>query len=871
MNAARMSTFADRLGRWTRALLDGGARFVSAALCVGLGLAYFAVREPYLPWLRPLLPALGELTRGYEIEALQLELRVDPDRRSLSSTAQLQLRLQPGVRPPLAFLLDPGFTARQVVEIDSDGKEHALRHRQIGPVLAVALPGTASTQVTVVVRYTGRPLGLGRWRDARVGSDEVLLPPDALWYPTNARSFFSFQARAEFPANWELAHAATEAHAYERGRIRVWEWNSERAVSGLGLMAGSYHQFERSGAGVVFRVFARAGDDALANTVLDRASEAEAALRELLGNSGFPVFSLVLHPTLRRAFFDGAGVAALPRAALASFDHGGGLIAHELAHAWWGGSVGGRWLSSGDGGQWITESFAEVSSLLATEKTDGTDARVRRMTEEFWDPAYRFRLTDMTVLDNALGAPGTRETIYRKGAFVAWMLRSLIGEEPFERGLRALCERYRLQAISDREVQAVFEEQAKQPLDSFFETFVRGTTVLDFHVDAASGGDVEISASGTENFPGKVRLWQRAEPQAAWQEQFVSLPYRLPFAGGRAELLVDPLLEWADVQRENNRFPRRSDPQAVSVGEDQWLLLLGEPFPWSRQTAQLRDVQGSTRASWIFERNFLRAPQYDSEHGWFVAALTDPYAPLPPVLVLEADGSRRTIGRGSSPVVAKDGAVYAAAGDRVVRIGPSGRLRTVVRHPGARVEQLALQEADQRLAYVLRDRSGVQLYVLPSLSSEPQLVWQWEQAPVRIAWIPNEESLLVAAVDGAAWQLSELPLDGGPATPVARSVFALRDLALSPDGHYLALTALPASPSPRAARTVYVLDRTERTVRSVALAQQDFQQLAWEGSTALLAIAEEQPEQGPLFYPRRRTLYRIELPAGQPQAVALTP
>jgi hypothetical protein len=67
------------------------------------------------------------------------------------------------------------------------------------------------------------------------------------------------------------------------------------------------------------------------------------------------------------------------------------------------------------------------------------------------------------------------------------------------------------------------------------------------------------------------------------------------------------------------------------------------------------------------------------------------------------------------------------------------------------------------------------------------------------------------------------------------------------------------------------LDRTERTVRSVALAQQDFQQLAWEGSTALLAIAEEQPEQGPLFYPRRRTLYRIELPAGQPQAVALTP
>ncbi len=871
MNGGRMRSLLASFARWSRTLLDSSAILLAAAFCLALGLFYFTVRKPHLPWLRPLLPAVAEMVGGYEIEELQLSLRADAKVGVVVADAQLRVHIERNLRGPLAFLLDPGFRVEHLAWVDGSGEEHRVVHEVMGPVVFTSPQAALPTSGTLTVRlqYSGRPLALASSRDAHITDQEILLPPDALWYPTNAHSFFSFSVRAELPQAWELVNASTDVQAYERGLMRVWEWSSERPVSGLGLVAGSYRVFARALPGLQLRVFAKPEDRELAELVLEQAEASEGVLRGILGSSGFPAFSVFLHPSLSRAFFDGSGVIGLPRASLASADQGFGLIAHELAHAWWGGSTSGHWLSAGEGSQWITESFAEVSSLLASEQHSGSDARVRRMVGECFDPAYHEAVADMTVLDNALGAPGARETIYRKGSFLAWMLRSAIGPEPFAQALRALTERYRYRAISDREVRQVFEEVSGQSLDWFFSGFLRGQQAFDLHADAADGGAVEAALLGGTKVPAKIRVWERASPSEAWKEQTVELPHRFDVAAGSGELVLDPLLEWPDVQRENNRFPRQAVPVFVSAGPDQWLVARGEPFPWSRQHVELRGEEDRPRAQWVFERGLVEPPLFDPKHGWFAAAISEPGPVAPLLVVLETDGTRRAIGRGFSPAVGADGAVFAAVRDRIVRIGPSGRARTLVHYPGAAVQQIAASGDGKRLAYVVRTSSAAVVYTLSLERGEAAPVFHWERAPVRVRWIGDEDVLLVAAVDGRFWQLSEVPVSGGPLTPVASNVVALADFAPSPDGALIALAAQPAPDFPRGRRSLYILDRAQRSARTVSSPDDDFLSLAWQSPTALFAVAESVPAMEPLSYPRPRTLYRLSLPEARLEKIPL--
>lgn len=865
MNAAPMSMFVELLWRWTRKLFDGVALMLTGALVATLAASYFAVHKPHLPWLRALLPVVGRLVGSYKITSLDLHVRVDPSGGKL--VGQAELRLQPvEAALPITLLLDPGLRVQRVTAAGGDEGEQPLRFLQLGPFLTVAPPAPTEQPVAIRIAYRGRPLSPTLGAGAKLSPGEILLPPDALWYPSDAQSFFSYSVRAEVPAELELVNAAPSVNHWQRGRVREWEWRSERPVAGFALVAGTYQVVARRGTPML-QAYVRPGDGAIAQLVLDQVEGAHGALRAFLGGNGLPGISVFVHPSLTRAFYDGSGVIGLPRAALVASDQGFGLLAHEVAHAWWGGTVSGGWLSTGRGSQWITEGLAEVSSILATARVAGRDGQTARLFGEFFDPARQQVVADMTVLDNAIEAAEARETIYRKGSYVAWMLRSLLGEAAFAEALRALCERYAFQNISDREVQEVFEEVGGQKLDWFFSAFVRGNEQLDFHVDAAPGGKLKVALARAVPFSGKVQLWVRQGAGQPWQEREVELPYEFDGLPGATEVWVDPQLAWPDMQRENNRFPRQADPLYVTPAGEQTLVVLGDPFPWSRATAQLRKPEGAVLRAWQFDRGFLDTPRFDAEHGWFVGSLSEATPGPPAIVLLETDGGRRTPGRGHFPTLGPDGAVYATVGERIVRIGPSGRIRTVVRHPGQRVHQLRLQPETNRLAYVTQTENRTTVFTLGSDDSEPEPVFLWERAPVKVEWIGTEDALAVAAVDATSWHLWEVGAGEGAAVPIAQDVFALADLTISPDGQKLALAALAQPAFPRGARSLFVLDRVGRQARSFALPQTDFVRVAWETDSSLIAIAQSVPSEEPLAYPLRRSLYRIPLPDGPPEPI----
>ena len=112
------------------------------------------------------------------------------------------------------------------------------------------------------------------------------------------------------------------------------------------------------------------------------------------------------------------------------------FLAHELAHQWWGQAVG--WKNYHE--QWISEGFAQYFAALYAQKSRG-DRVFIDMLRQF----RRWSLSDSDQGPVHLGyrlglVKGNvrvfRALVYNKGAAVLHMLRRLLGDEVFFRGLR---------------------------------------------------------------------------------------------------------------------------------------------------------------------------------------------------------------------------------------------------------------------------------------------------------------------------------------------------------------------------------------------------------------------------------------------------
>jgi ABC-2 type transport system permease protein len=144
--------------------------------------------------------------------------------------------------------------------------------------------------------------------------------------------------------------------------------------------------------------------------------------------------------------------------------------AHEIAHQWWGGMVSGAF-ARGHG--FLSESLANYSAMMVTEKTYGVEA-VRR-TYDFQMNRYLVRradFPDVPVLEVSNQPP----IAYGKGAVALYLLRTHIGEDAMNRALRSYFAKFansRLHPTSldlFAELRAVTPDSLRYLLKDLFET-----------------------------------------------------------------------------------------------------------------------------------------------------------------------------------------------------------------------------------------------------------------------------------------------------------------------------------------------------------------------------------------------------------------
>ena len=82
-----------------------------------------------------------------------------------------------------------------------------------------------------------------------------------------------------------------------------------------------------------------------------------------------------------------------------------------------------------------------------------------------------------------------RALVYNKGAAVLHMLRRLVGDEPFFRGLRRFYRDSRFHKVGTEELRAAMEAETGLPLERFFQRWIYGSTLpklkLTYRVEGA--------------------------------------------------------------------------------------------------------------------------------------------------------------------------------------------------------------------------------------------------------------------------------------------------------------------------------------------------------------------------------------------------
>jgi hypothetical protein len=153
------------------------------------------------------------------------------------------------------------------------------------------------------------------------------------------------------------------------------------------------------------------------------------------------------------------------------------FVAHEVAHQWWGQAIG--WKNYHE--QWLSEGLAQYFALLYAERSRGPavfDGILRRlyrwsMDESDEGPIYLGYRVGHIKGDSRI----FRAIVYDKSAAVLHMLRRLIGDEAFFRGIRRFYWQWRFQKAGSDDLRKAFEAECGCSLARFFERWIYGSSL----------------------------------------------------------------------------------------------------------------------------------------------------------------------------------------------------------------------------------------------------------------------------------------------------------------------------------------------------------------------------------------------------------
>lgn len=418
---------------------------------------------------------------GYDAQHYHMVLNVDLAESHLENRLTLDaIATQPLSRFNLDFL---GFEIHSLTVNDVP----AEYERTFGELTVIpAAPLAEGEAFQVMVHYSGTPEdmtkyeSLGTGWNFYLGGVYVVSEPSgsAQWFPVNDhprdKATYSFSVTVPEPyvvaANGLLQ--GVDEHA---DGTRTYHWVSEHLMASY-LVTVNIAEFaleEQEGPnGLPIRNYFPARLADRASESFARTADMVAFFSDVFGPYPFEAYGVVVTDTplffaLETQTLSVFGLESIPGtityALMGGADAVENIVAHELAHQWFGNSVTpANWEDI-----WLNEGFATYASGLWFEHDRGPEALEAYMHDQYLSIRNQGYTPGSPQPNNLFG-----NGIYPQGAWTLHALRHEIGEEAFFTLLPTYAERYQYSNISTAEFIALAEEVSGQDLTEFFDVWL---------------------------------------------------------------------------------------------------------------------------------------------------------------------------------------------------------------------------------------------------------------------------------------------------------------------------------------------------------------------------------------------------------------
>jgi aminopeptidase N len=414
----------------------------------------------------PFYPLLGNA--GYDVQHYDIALAVDPAANTLSGTTTLTAV---ALTDLTQFHLD--FSGLTVDSVAVDDRPADFSRYQME--LVITPPGMipAKRTFTVTVGYHGSPAPVGDdgihmlsgWQSMPGGTFVASEPSGAMsWFPCNNhwsdKAGYTF--RISVPDGYQVVANGLPQGTPGSG-TQVWAESVPMSSYLATVVIGRYESEElKSASGVPILDFYPVGTPAAVKDDFARTPDMLDYFSELIAPYPFESYGVVLanQPL-------GFALETQTRSLFGSQGADEEVVAHELAHQWFGDSL----TIAGMRDLWLKEGGATYLSYLWLEHSQGKAAFEQKIQQAYDDavmgqyglafqPIGNLRPEDVNELYSS--------ATYLRGAFTLHALRREVGDETFFRILRTFYARHAGKTASTDDFVAVAKEVSGQNLSDFF-------------------------------------------------------------------------------------------------------------------------------------------------------------------------------------------------------------------------------------------------------------------------------------------------------------------------------------------------------------------------------------------------------------------
>ncbi|MET0449512.1 MAG: M1 family metallopeptidase [Aeromicrobium sp.] len=422
--------------------------------------------DPYVP---------GHGDHSFDVEHYRLELEYSVETNQLGARATLTAVALHDID---RFELDLYHLRVSKVTIDGAAAGKYSHHKSrlvVRPRSTIA----EGERFTVVVAYAGAPRpmpgldGDAGWEELADGAIVASQPHGApSWFPCNDRpsNKATYEIEVTAPAGYVVVANGELESSRRRAGSTVWTF-VERAPMATYLAVVHVGRYDavRGGASVPIRTVFPVGMSADRIATFGRQDEMMALFVRLFGSYPFPGYTAVITADELEIPLEAQGLSVFgSNFCTTEWDHQR-LIAHELAHQWFGNSVTlAHWRDI-----WLHEGFACYAEWLWSEESGGPSADEQA--------AKHWSMLDELPQDLVLGDPGPDlmfdDRVYKRGALLLHALRRTVGDEIFFELLREWTSRFAHGSATTEEFVALAAEVCGAAVGTLFDPWLRDVSL----------------------------------------------------------------------------------------------------------------------------------------------------------------------------------------------------------------------------------------------------------------------------------------------------------------------------------------------------------------------------------------------------------